>query len=274
MVRFGPAGNDIKFYADGNKSSVDAPRWLSEMGLNAYEISFGRGIRMTDKTAEVIGKQAEIYGVRISVHAPYYINLANNESLEKNYHYIKRSLELLAKMGGDRLVIHVGSQMQMTRETALKNCEQSLKIILKRLHEEGFRDYWLCLETMGKYTQIGNLDEICALCAIDPQHLIPTVDLGHMNCLAQGQLNIKDVFQKLETFPQVHFHISFIEYGLKGEIKHVTLADQKYGFDLNLVMSFLRLRPGNDVVISESDTIMAQDSLRLQSFYLQKKTEV
>ena len=274
MVRFGPAGNDVKFYTDGNKSSVDAPRWLSEMGLNAYEISFGRGIRMTDKTAEVIGKQAEIYDVKISVHAPYYINLANKESLEKNYHYIKRSLELLFKMGGNRLVIHVGSQMQMTREVALKNCEDSLKVILKRLDDEGFQNYLLCLETMGKYTQIGNLDEICALCAIDPQYLIPTVDLGHMNCLAQGQLNIEDVFKKLENFSQAHFHISFIEYGVKGEIKHVTLADQKFGFDLNLVMDFLRLRPGADVVISESDSIMAQDSLKLQSFYLQKKTEV
>ena len=92
MVYFGPAGNDVKFYADGNKSSVDAPRWLASIGLNAYEISFGRGIRMTEKTAEIIGHQAETYGVKISVHAPYYINLANNDSLEKNYHYIKRSL--------------------------------------------------------------------------------------------------------------------------------------------------------------------------------------
>ena len=80
MVYFGPAGNDAKFYADGNKSSVDAPRWLAGLGLNAYEISFGRGIRMTDKTAEIIGKQAAIYGVKISVHAPYYINLANISS--------------------------------------------------------------------------------------------------------------------------------------------------------------------------------------------------
>ena len=77
MVRFGPAGNDIKFYADGNKSSVDAPHWLAGLGLDAYEISFGRGIRMTDKTAEIIGRQAETYHLKISVHAPYYINLAN-----------------------------------------------------------------------------------------------------------------------------------------------------------------------------------------------------
>jgi len=269
MVRFGPSGNDVKFYADGNQSSVDAPRWLSGIGLNAYEISFGRGIRMTDKTAQIIGAQAAAHDVKISVHAPYYINLANTENLEKNYHYIKRSLELLALMGGDRLVVHTGCQMQMTREEALRNCRQSLQTVLQRLRDDGFENYWLCLETMGKYTQIGNLDEICDLCALDPQHLMPTVDLGHMNCLAQGQMDLERVFTQLQKFPQVHFHISFIEYGPKGEIRHLTLADEQFGFDLALVMKLLRERPGNDVVISESDSIMAQDSLKLRDFYLQ-----
>ena len=274
MVRFGPAGNDVKFYADGNQSSVDAPRWLAGKGLSAYEISFGRGIRMTDKTAQVIGAQAAAHGIQISVHAPYYINLANLENLEKNYHYIKRSLELLAMMGGKRLVVHTGCQMQMTRAEALKNCRQSLQTVLERLHNDGIDDYWLCLETMGKYTQIGNLDEICDLCALDPEHLIPTVDLGHMNCLAQGQLDLDHVFKQLQIFPQVHFHISFIEYGSKGEIRHLTLADKQFGFDLEVVMRLLRARPGNDVVICESDSIMAQDSLQLRDFYLQKKREV
>jgi len=274
MVRFGPSGNDIKFYADGNKSSVDAPRWLSAMGLHAYEISFGRGIRMTDKTAEIIGREAAKYDVKISVHAPYYINLANQESLEKNYHYIQRSLQLLALMGGDRLVVHVGSQMQMTRAEALQNCRESLRIILSRLKKDGFENFWLCLETMGKYTQIGNLDEICDLCSLDPKHLIPTVDLGHMNCLAQGKMDLQRVFEQLKPFSQVHFHISFIEFGVKGEIRHLTLSDGKYAFDLANVMHYLSLRPGKDVVICESDSIMAQDSLKLSDFYLQKKKEV
>lgn len=269
MVRFGPSGNDVKFYADGNQSSVDAPRWLHEIGLDAYEISFGRGIRMTDKTAQVIGAQAAAHGVRISVHAPYYINLANLDNLEKNYHYIKRSLELLALMGGDRLVVHTGCQMQMTREVALNHCRQSLQIILQRLSSEGFEHFWLCLETMGKYTQIGNLDEICDLCALDSKHLMPTVDLGHMNCLAQGKMDLEHVFEQLTIFPQVHFHISFIEYNLKGEIRHVTLDNQQFAFDLKTVMRFMHKRLGNDIVICESDSIMAQDSLKLRDFYLQ-----
>ncbi len=271
MVLFGPSGNDEKFYADGNQSSVDAPRWLSKLGLSAYEISFGRGIRMTDKTAQIIGAQAAAHNIRISVHAPYYINLANLANLEKNYHYIKRSLELLMLMGGDHLVVHTGCQMQMTRTEALQHCHESLQIILARLQKDGFEHFWLCLETMGKYTQIGNLDEISDLCALDPQHLMPTVDLGHMNCLAQGQLDLPQIFTQLKTFPQVHFHISFIQFNAKGEIRHVTLANQEYGFDLKLVMKFIHERPGNDVVISESDSIMAQDSLKLQDFYLQQK---
>ena len=269
MVRFGPAGNDEQFYADGNKSSLDAPRWLQSRGLTAYEISFGRGIRLTEKTAAIIGEQAAKHEVEISVHAPYYINLANPDALDKNYHYIKRSLELLQIMGGRRLVIHVGSQMTMTRETALANCRLSLTTVLQRLTADGLQNYLLCLETMGKYTQIGNLEEICQLCQIEPQHLVPTIDLGHLNCLAQGQLPIDEIFDRLQDFPVAHFHISFIEYGPKGELRHVTLADTQYGFDLQHVMRRLHERPGNDTVICESDAIMAQDSQKLRDFYLQ-----
>ncbi len=268
MVRFGPAGNDQKFYADGNQSSVDAPRWLHNMGLTAYEISFGRGLRMTEKTARIIGEQATKYDITISVHAPYYINLANLGSYDKNYHYIKRSIELLHLMGGNRLVVHVGSQMDMSRPEALANCRASLRKVVKQLAADGVDHYWLCIETMGKYTQIGNIDEICDLCMIDPQHLMPTVDFGHLNCLAQGKLDIPYIFSRLQVFKQVHYHISFIEYGPKGEIRHLTLADKQYSFDLRQIMQLLKQRAGDDTVICESAEIMAQDSQRLLDFYL------
>lgn len=268
MVRFGPAGNDIKFYADGNQSSIDAPRWLHDMELTAYEISFGRGIRMTEKTATIIGEQAAKYGITISVHAPYYINLANLGSYDKNYHYIKRSIELLHLMGGNRLVVHVGSQMTMSRPEALANCRESLTKVVQQLAADGIDDYWLCIETMGKYAQIGNIDEICALCTVDPQHIMPTVDFGHLNCLAQGQLDIPYVFKQLQPFAHVHYHISFIKYGPKGEICHLTLADQQYGFDLRQIMQAIRRRNADDTVICESAEIMAQDSRRLFDFYL------
>ena len=50
-MRFGPAGNAERFYAEGFKASVQAPEWLAAQGLTAYEYSFGRGVSLSDDTA-------------------------------------------------------------------------------------------------------------------------------------------------------------------------------------------------------------------------------
>lgn len=56
MIRFGPSGNSDSFYDDGNKVSEQAPAWLKEKGLNAYEYSFGRGVNISEKKAGAIKK--------------------------------------------------------------------------------------------------------------------------------------------------------------------------------------------------------------------------
>ena len=63
MVKFGPSGNSNEFYESGLKNSEQAPKWLAEKGLTLYEYSFGRGTNITDKKCEIIGSEAEKYGV-------------------------------------------------------------------------------------------------------------------------------------------------------------------------------------------------------------------
>jgi deoxyribonuclease-4 len=268
-IRIGPAGNDKKFYADGNASSVDAPKWLRGLGLNAYEISFGLGIRMTDKTARIIGEKAKEFDVQISVHAPYYINLANTDILDKSYNYIKKSLDILQCLGGQRLVVHVGSQMKMNRSTALANCRKNLAEVIKRLDADGIHDFLLCIETMGKYGQIGNVEEICDLCSAD-ERVVPTLDFGHINCLMQGQMDILKVFETVEKkigtekLNKVHIHLSFIEFGPGGEIRHMTLADRKWGFDINQIAGEIKRRQIAPTVICESAGVMARDAVEIK----------
>lgn len=48
------------------------PKWLSEKGLDLFEYSFGKGVRISDATAEAIGDESDKYGIEISVHAPYF----------------------------------------------------------------------------------------------------------------------------------------------------------------------------------------------------------
>ena len=49
--KFGPAGNSESFAAAGFKKSEDAPAWLAQMGLTAFEYQCGRGVRCGEETA-------------------------------------------------------------------------------------------------------------------------------------------------------------------------------------------------------------------------------
>ena len=71
---FGPAGNAENF---PYKSSADAPKWLKEIGLDCYEYQCGKGVHVGEATARKVGLAAAEHGIILSLHAPYFINLAN-----------------------------------------------------------------------------------------------------------------------------------------------------------------------------------------------------
>ena len=146
-MRFGPAGNAERFYAEGFKASVQAPEWLAAQGLTAYEYSFGRGVSLSDDTAAAIRAQTEKWGIAVSVHAPYYINLANPdpEKREASFCYILDSARKAAALGGRRVVVHVGAAMKMERSEALANCRAGLIEAYRRLDDIGLEQTILCL---------------------------------------------------------------------------------------------------------------------------------
>ena len=90
MIKFGPSGNSESFYAAGYSHTEQSAAFVRGMGLDCFEYSFGRGVRMTEAKAHSIGNAFAESGVEISVHAPYYINFANpaEESAENSYGYV------------------------------------------------------------------------------------------------------------------------------------------------------------------------------------------
>ena len=83
QMRFGPSGNSESFFAEGHKTTIEQPKWLHEnFALDAFEYSFGRGVRITEKSARQIGEAFDAYGIQKSVHAPYFINLATEEFMK------------------------------------------------------------------------------------------------------------------------------------------------------------------------------------------------
>ena len=90
MIKFGPSGNSESFYAEGYEHTEQSAKFVKERGLDCFEYSFGRGVRITESKAISIGNAFAKENIEISVHAPYFINFANpdDEMAIKSYGYV------------------------------------------------------------------------------------------------------------------------------------------------------------------------------------------
>ena len=177
-VWFGPAGLPDDF---PGKSSVQAPAWLASLGLDAFEYQCGKGVNVGEETARAVGTAAREHGIRLSLHAPYFINLANPDpdSLKKTTGYILAACRAADWMGAGRITVHTGALMKRARREALDTAIPSLREVLRACDGEGYGHLALCPETMGKINQLGDLDEVLELCQLD-ERLLPCVDFGHL----------------------------------------------------------------------------------------------
>lgn len=275
---FGPAGNSDRFYEEGNKSTLQAFGWLENMGLTAFEYPFGRGVSISRETAEKIAAKAREHHIAVSAHAPYFINLANPdpEKRENSFRYILDAARAVTWLGGQRVVVHVGAVMKLDRADALKNCAEGLREAYRRLDDAGFAHVHICPETMGKYSQIGDLRETVDFCLLD-ERLIPCVDFAHLHALTGGGLRDTEDFAKvLDTVETVlgvdrarkmHMHFSTIEYTPAGEKMHRTFAEKKYGPRFEYLAPLLKERGYHGIVICECRGTQADDARTMQQMW-------
>lgn len=275
---FGVAGNSDSFYKSGNKASEQMPAWLAGLGLDAYEYQCGNGVRCGQQTAEKIAEEARKNSIVMSVHSPYYINLATGDEQKRqgSINYILQSAQLVKYLGGERVVVHSGALCGLSREEALSNAKKTLFEAREKMIEDGFESVHLCIETMGKINQLGDLYEVMELCRIDDSFL-PCIDFGHLNARTLGGLKtladfeavLDEIKNKLgeERGRIFHSHFSKIEYTSGGEKKHLTFADTVYGPDFEPLAEIIAKRNLAPTIICESSGTQAEDSLAMKKIY-------
>ena len=275
---FGPAGNCEDFYASGKRSSLDAPLWVKENGLGAYEYQCGKGVKISDEAAKKLGENAAECGIVLSVHAPYYISLSSTEAekRDKSIDYILRTLSVAKEMGAKRIVVHSGSCGDITRKEALGFAKDTLSRAMRAADEAGFGNIHICPETMGKVKQLGTVQEVCELCSID-ERLIPTIDFGHVNAQTLGGLKTMEdyeyvfdtIHKKLGEYrlKNFHSHYSRIEYTNSGEKKHHTFDETEFEPEFDPIAKIVAGRGLSPVIICESRGTQTRDSVKMQEIY-------
>ena len=278
--KVGPAGQCGKAKGLKIESTLQYLDYLDQIGLSAFEYSCGRGVNIGEKTARQLGEKAKKLGIAMSLHAPYFISLASLEEEKRKKsveHYIYQSALTVDYMGGTRIVVHPGGLNKQTRAKALEVAIDTIRKAQKFLDEQGLSHIIMCPETMGKILQLGDLDEVIALCKVDDR-MLPCVDFGHMNARTLGSLDSKEAFAALldkledqlgkERIRRMHVHFSQIEYSAGGEVRHLIFSDNKgFGPDYQPLMELFAERGMEPTVICESAGTQSEDALIMQRAY-------
>ncbi len=251
-ILFGPGGV--------GSPAVNGLKHLDKLGLEAAEIEFTYGVNFTNEYAAEVGKVAALLKISLSVHAPYYINLAS-EDLTKRKASIKRILDSAERahyLGARFVVFHPAFYGKMLHDEVYSIVKESI-LGMQEIINSNKWNVVLCPETAGKKTSFGGLDELlklsketsCGVC----------VDFAHLSSINNGIVYYNKACEILSKFDsaKITSHFSGIVWGDGGEKNHIP-TDSKEAKELitALIKHKISIRMINESPINVEDSLMCQ----------------
>ncbi len=211
MIRIGPAGS-------GGLGNLKGIQKVARMKLDCMEVEFTYGVRMSLEDARQAGALAREKGIVLSVHAPYYINLASDEKekIAASKQRILDSCHRAHLLNAQNVVFHAGFYQKKTAEQTYALVKKAILEIQAQIKKNRWK-VKLCPEVTGKPSQFGSIEELLTLkketgCSI-------CIDFAHLYARGQGKVDYGHIIKKLP--PKFHAHFSGIAYGPGGERKHL-----------------------------------------------------
>ncbi|MFH1409317.1 MAG: TIM barrel protein [Nanoarchaeota archaeon] len=242
MIRIGPSGTG---------PDIEKGMWdMKRAGLDAVELPFTYGVRMTNERAKEIGQLNLGLGLALSIHAPYYINLASEDPLkiEASKKRILDSCERGHHLGATHIVFHPAFYGKRTPEktaSLVSDAIAEMQLAIKRKKW----DVLLAPETTGKKAQYGSVAELLAI--VDEHGSSMTVDFAHL-LARNGRINYGKVLDEVSSLKHVHAHFSGIEFGDRGEKKHLVTPKA----EASKLLKEIRKRDVDITIINESPQMM------------------
>ena len=136
-------------------------------------------------TLEALNKMKEnnIDFSKVIVHAPYIINLCNEEKFEFSVNFLTEEIQRVNLLGVKYMVLHPGSHVGLGIEKGIDNIVKGLNMVFQNVKDTN--QVIVLLETMaGKGTEVGSkLEEIKKIIdgVEDKSHIGVCLDTCHLN---------------------------------------------------------------------------------------------
>jgi deoxyribonuclease-4 len=232
-IFFGPSG------LGGKEEAMRNLEKYAQLGLHACEIAFTYGVYLDKISAIEIGKKASDLDIRLSIHAPYYVNLNSVDA--KKVEATKKRILGCCEIGhylsvGDskrktRIVFHPGYYGE-DREKSFEIIKNRIKEIMEVVNKKKL-NVILCPEIMGKINVFGSIEEISKL--VKNLGCSCCIDFAHVLARYQGEDNFEKIEESFKNLEDWQCHFSGIIYTDKGEKQHKHLEEREWRHLLNFL---------------------------------------
>ncbi|MBI3413613.1 MAG: TIM barrel protein [Candidatus Aenigmarchaeota archaeon] len=261
-VYIGTAGIPI---STKRNSTIDGIKRIKELNLQCLEVEFVRGVAMGNETAKLIGKTAADLGIKLSAHAPYYINLNSDDKtkLEASKKRILDSMERAHHMGAEVIAVHASYYGKDTPEKTYSDTRNACADILEKAEKRGFGDVKLGLETMGKQSQFGSLEELIKLSK--EIKIIPYIDWAHIFVRQNGVIDYSEILGQLVRLKikKVHSHFENVKKNNAGEFVDVHIPiDHSPPFE-PLAKEIMKRKI--DITLISESPLLEKDAIKMKN---------
>jgi len=259
--------------------SVGGIRYSASIGLDALELAWVNGVRVSEASCAAIRQAAKDTGVALSIHAPYYINLNSEpDKWSHNRKYLLDAAHFGNLAGATDIVFHPGTYFAHLPDEVLKVTVPRLRGIVEELRQAG-NPVILRPEISGKAAMLGSLSDVLELSSIPGVH--PCIDFAHLHArLGDGAMNTYaewisalKLYRKslgAAAMKHLHVHLSGINYGPKGEKNHLPMEEADLDFK-NLLRA-LHDSGARGRLMCESP-VMEADAIKLKALWLEVSGE-
>ncbi|MDZ4256680.1 MAG: TIM barrel protein, partial [archaeon] len=257
------------------KGLVRGVESIPPLGLEAMELAFVQSVYIReDAKAREVDTARKKAGIRLSVHAPYYINLnaRKKEIMDASVERLYTACRMGGLCGAESVAVHAafrhGDDTQMIKDKILEACHG----IYDRLDAEGIA-ITIAPEFAGKVSQWGNLEEVMAIAA--EERMGWCMDFGHAHATSGGSLTTRAacdaILEKIENFDSrylknMHIQACGITFTEKGEKYHTSFDSPESTLNWKAMLESWKAFGVGGICITECPG-QEKDALLLKEYY-------
>ena len=229
--------------------------------------SLASGIAGDYQELQQLGDLARELDIELSLHTPYYMDLADADGLaQKSVQSVIWGGMLAEAMGSPIVVTHLGMFGELAPKEAMTRIAKNLRLI-RDAYKKGKIHARLGIEASGRTEVVGSLDEILTLVK-NAKGILPVLNFAHVHARGFGLFkrpeDFDDVLSKLEKVSDgghIHSHFSGVEHADGNELRYTPIKKGDLRFE---PLAECLLDEDYDLTIVSSSPLLEHDAMYMK----------